>query len=73
MRNDPFHTGDNVLVVSNFDRASQSLDLIDLRNRGRFAYGQVQDLCSGESPSLYKDTLVIPPYRFYWLSDRPSF
>ena len=73
MRNDPFQTGDNVLVVTNFDNAPQSLDLNDLRNRGRFAYGQVRDLCSGESPTLYQDTLVIPPYRFYWLSDRPSY
>ncbi len=73
MRNDPFQTGDNVLVVTNFDNAPQSLDLNDLRNRGRFAYGQVRDLCSGESPTLYHDTLVIPPYRFYWLSDRPSY
>jgi amylosucrase len=73
MRNDPFLSGDNVLVVMNFDNAPQSLDLADLHNRGRFAYGEVQDLYSGESPSLYKDTLVIPPYRFYWLSDRPTF
>ncbi|NNJ93391.1 MAG: alpha-amylase, partial [Halobacteria archaeon] len=73
MRNDPFLTGDNVLVVMNFDNAPQSLDLADLHNRGRFAYGEIQDLYSGESPSLYKDTLVIPPYRFYWLSDRPTF
>ncbi|MDX1697629.1 MAG: alpha-amylase family glycosyl hydrolase [Thiohalobacterales bacterium] len=70
MRSDPFQTGDNVLVVANFDAASQSLDLKDLHNRGRFAYGEIQDLYSGESPSLYKDTLVIPPYRFYWLQAR---
>ena len=73
MRSDPFQSGDNVLVVANFDSAPQSFDLTDLRNRGRFAYGEIQDLYSGESPSLYKDTLVIPPYRFYWLSDRPTF
>ena len=73
MRNDPFLTGDNILVVMNFDNAPQSLDLADLHNRGRFAYGEIQDLYSGESPSLYKDTLVIPPYRFYWLNDRPTF
>ncbi|MGB5261685.1 MAG: alpha-amylase family glycosyl hydrolase [Gammaproteobacteria bacterium] len=73
MRNDPFQTGDNVLVVTNFDTNPQSLDLKDLHNRGHFAYGENQDLYSGESPSIYKDTLVIPPYRFYWLSDRPTF
>jgi amylosucrase len=73
MRNDPFNTGDNVLVVTNFDSGPQSLELEDLHNRGQFAYGEIQDLYSGESPSLYNDTLVIPPYRFYWLSDRPTF
>jgi len=73
MRSDPFQSGDNILVVANFDSAPQSLELDDLRNRGRFAYGQVQDLYSGESPTQFKNTLVIPPYRFYWLSDRPPF
>ncbi len=71
MRNDPFMSGDNVLVIANFDDAPQSLELDDLHNRGRFAYGEIRDLYSGESPAHHRNTVVIPPYRFYWLSDRP--
>ena len=70
LRNNPMLPSDNVLVVANFDGAPQSLNLSDLSNRGDFAFAQLQDLYSGESPSLFKDELVIPPYRFYWLSDR---
>ena len=70
LRNNPMLPSDNVLVVANFDGAPQSLNLSDLSNRGHFAFAQLQDLYSGESPSLFKDELVIPPYRFYWLSDR---
>jgi amylosucrase len=69
MRSNPFVLNDNVLVVANFDNSPQSLTLSDLGNRGRFEYSQLQDLYSGESPRLFKDQLVIPPYRFYWLSD----
>jgi amylosucrase len=70
MRNNPFMHGNNVLVVGNFDSSPQSLTLSNLSNRGRFEFGHVQDLYSGESPTLFKDQLVIPPYRFYWLTDR---
>jgi amylosucrase len=70
MRSNPFALSDHVLVVGNFDNAPQSLTLSDLGNRGEFEYGQLRDLCSGEAPSLFKDQLVIPPYRFYWLAGR---
>ncbi len=70
LRTNPAIPDDCVLVVGNFDSSPQSLTLSDLGNRGRFAYGQLQDIYSGESPTLFKDQLVIPPYRFYWLSDR---
>ena len=70
MRTNPNMRNDNVLVVGNFDSAPQSLELSDLSNRGYFEYAQLNDLYSGESPKLFKDQLVIPPYRFYWLSDR---
>ncbi len=72
MRNDPFMLNGNVLVVGNFDSDPQSLTLSDLANRGRFEYSRLQDLYSGESPRLFHDQLVIPPYRFYWLSDQGS-
>jgi amylosucrase len=56
--------------VGNFDAKPQSLDLRDLGNRNMFEYSQLRDLYSGESPTLFKDQLVVPPFRFYWLSDR---
>ncbi len=70
MRSNPFRDGDEVLVVTNFDSSPQSLTLSDLGPRGRFDYRQLRDLYSGESPRMFKDQLVIPPYRFYWLSDK---
>jgi amylosucrase len=61
-------TPDNsVLVVANFDDHPQQFDLDELRNRGRFSLGQLQDAASGESPARFKQQLVIPPHRFYWL------
>jgi len=68
IRNNPFLTGNNVLVVGNFDNSPQSLTLSDLSNRGHFEYGLLQDLYSGESPRLFKDQLVVPAYSFYWLA-----
>ncbi|MCW8919705.1 MAG: alpha-glucosidase C-terminal domain-containing protein, partial [Gammaproteobacteria bacterium] len=68
LRTNPFQMNDSVLVVGNFDSAPQSLNLSELENRGHFKYGPLQDLYSGETPSHFKDQLVIPPYRFYWLS-----
>ena len=61
--------GSDVLVVANFDSTPQSLDLVDLRNRGSFRYEALQDLYTGQQPSMFKNSLVVPPHRFYWLSD----
>jgi amylosucrase len=49
------------------------MELSALGNRGMFEYGNLKDIYSGESPSLFKDQLVVPPYHFYWLTDeRPE-
>lgn len=69
-RNSLQGTGETVLVVANFDAKPQHLDLANLGNRGQFLYGQLKDFASGETPALFKDQLVIPPYRFYWLTDQ---
>jgi len=66
-RNNPFETDDEVLVVANFDDSPQYLDLGDLGKRTRFEYSRLRDLYSGDTPSQFKDQLVIPPHRFYWL------
>ena len=73
MRTNPRQSNDNVLVVGNFDDAPQSLTLSDLGNRGLFEYAQLQDLYSGESPRLFNEELLIPPYAFYWLTDSRVF
>ncbi|MEZ5588724.1 MAG: amylosucrase [Sedimenticolaceae bacterium] len=73
MRNNPFIHHDSVLIVGNFDSSPQSLTLSDLANRGQFAYGQLRDLYSGEAPTQFKDQLVVPPHRFYWLTDARPF
>lgn len=69
MRTNPALPSDSVLVVANFDVAPQSLDLGDLSNRGHFGYSQLRDLYSGEAPNRFGDKLVVPPRRFYWLTD----
>jgi len=62
---------ESVLVVGNFDDKPQMLSLSELGNRDFFALGQLRDLATGESPALFKDQLVIPPYRYYWLTAKP--
>jgi len=70
LRSHPEKPGETVLVVGNFDARPQHLDLSNLGNRGQFLFGQPQDLASGESPSMFKNQLVVPPFRFYWLTDQ---
>ncbi|MDH3282753.1 MAG: alpha-glucosidase C-terminal domain-containing protein, partial [Gammaproteobacteria bacterium] len=70
LRTHPERSGESVLVVGNFDVTPQYMALSDLGNRGLFQYGQLTDLYSGESPAQFKDRLVVPPRRFYWLTDQ---
>jgi len=59
-----------VLVVVNFDARPQYLDLEDPNIKSVLSYGHIQDLVSGDTPSLFNRQLVIPPYHFYWLTDQ---
>ena len=70
LRSHPERAGETVLVVGNFDVNPQYMALSDLGNRGAFAYGQLTDLYTGQSPAQFKDRLVVPPRRFYWLTDQ---
>ncbi len=69
-RSNPMMPNGSVLVVANFDDSPQYMELSILGNRGMFGHGNLLDLCSGESPRLFKDQLVVPPYHFYWLTDQ---
>lgn len=61
--------GDKVLVVANFSNCPQHLDLKDL---GTWApqYRPPIDLYRGESPDIFKNSLVIQGYGFYWLREQ---
>lgn len=60
---------DRVLVVSNFNDKPQHLNLDELGSWGAPQYGQIYDLYSGQRPDVFKNTLVIPPFSFYWLQE----
>ena len=60
---------ERVLVVANFNSKSQHLNLVDLGSWGA-QYGQLVDLYKGEKPDIFKDSLVIPGYGFFWLSEK---
>lgn len=70
LRTHPEHPSESVLVVANFNASPQHLDLNALRNRGRFALGNLEDLASGESPAIFNGNLIVPGYRFYWITDQ---
>ncbi len=58
-----------VLVVANFDAKPQPLNLHDVDGWDKNQYGQMIDLYSGQSPDIFKDTLVVPGFSFYWLCE----
>lgn len=64
---DLLHSSSRVLVIGNFDAVPQHLDLENMRRMGFFKLGNVRDVCSGETPPMFNDQLVIPAYGFYWL------
>ncbi len=62
---------DNVLVIGNFDATHQYLNLGEI-NHPLFNLtenGEIIDLYSQEKPILFKDQLLLSPFRFYWLSN----
>ncbi|WP_163340894.1 alpha-amylase family glycosyl hydrolase [Desulfopila sp. IMCC35008] len=60
---------ERVLVVANFSNKPQHLNLEDISN-WRVQYRSLVDLFKGERPEIFKNSLVIPGYSFYWLSER---
>ncbi len=72
LRNHPTMEASSVLVAANFDAAPQYLDLEELGRRGFLRYGQLEDLVTGEAPALFNNRVVIPPFRFYWLTSQQT-
>ena len=66
-RTNPMVPIESVLVVANFADRPEQFNLQDLRNRGRFELGELQDAVSGISPARFNDQIVIPAFGFYWL------
>ena len=64
------NAADRVLVVGNFDARPQHMELDNLAQTGFVQQTQLYDLYSGEKPAMFKNALVIPPFRFYWLQSR---
>nr|WP_320014967.1 alpha-amylase family glycosyl hydrolase [uncultured Desulfobacter sp.] len=60
---------EQVLVVANFSEHPQHLNLDDL-GTWKAQYKTLVDLYSGESPDIFKNSLVIPGYGFYWLCEK---
>jgi len=69
-RVNPLHQSDRVLVVGNFDAHPQHVEIEKLTQTGMMQHSQLFDLYSGETPAMFNNVLVIPPYRFYWLQAR---
>jgi len=63
-------TAGDVLVVVNFDANPQYLNMDHPHIKSVLSYGHITDLVSGDTPAMFKDQLVIPPYHFYWLTDQ---
>jgi amylosucrase len=61
-------SSERVLVVANFSNKPQHLNLEDLGNWAT-QYRPLVDLYRGESPDIFKNSLVIPGYGFYWLCE----
>ncbi len=72
IRYNPERNAEQVLVVANFDSKPQHLNLSELGTRWPFEYARLRDYITGDSPAIFKDELVIPPYHFYWLSEQFS-
>ena len=57
-----------VLVVANLDGKPQSLNLKDVGLWPHSQYHRLIDLYSGQKPDIFKDTLVVPGFGYYWLT-----
>ena len=68
-RYDSAKQSERVLVVANFNGMPQHLKLDDVTGWASHQHSQLVDLYSGRSPDIIDDTLMIPGFGFYWLSE----
>ena len=60
---------ERVLVVANFSNKPQHLNLDELGSWGTQYDRPLVDLYRGERPDIFKNSLVIPRFSFYWLRE----
>ena len=60
---------EQVLVVANFSNKPQSLNMEELGRWGT-QYQRLVDSYSGEHPDIYKNSLVVSGFNFYWLCEK---
>ncbi|NEV64045.1 alpha-amylase family glycosyl hydrolase [Thiorhodococcus minor] len=70
LRTHPTMQTSSVLAAANFDANPQYLDLDELSHRGIFRYGLLQDIMTGDSPAIFNNRVIIPPFHFYWLANQ---
>lgn len=59
---------DRVLVICNFDRAAQRLDLAEIP--GWSHSSRLTDAVIGQRPDQFDQTIVVPGFSFYWLLEQ---
>ena len=64
-----FYAALNAVFAGN-NEGSPYMEIDNLNEVGIMQRTQLYDLYSGEKPAMFKNALVIPPYRFYWLQAR---
>ncbi len=68
-RYQPSKPSERVLVIANFSNKPQHLNLDEIGDWAKAQYGHLIDLYTGQEPDIFKNTLVIPSFGFYWLSE----
>ena len=63
-------TSFSVISVCFWKNRKQYLDMPHPHIKSALSYGYVTYLISGDTPAMFKDQQVIPPYHFYWLIDQ---
>jgi amylosucrase len=61
---------EKVLVIFNFDRNPQYIDMGAIGIKRLAERSQWVDLYSSRIATQYDDRLVLQPYQFYWLTER---